>query len=65
MGTARKIQYILNKKGERTSVVLPLSEYEKLIEDLGDLRSIEERRRAKPISIKEVKTRWVKKRLNG
>ncbi len=65
MGTARKIQYVYNNKGEQTSVILPISEYEQLIEDLGDLRSIEERRGAKPISLNEVEQRRLKKKLNG
>jgi hypothetical protein len=38
------LQYLTNEKGRKTAVVLPLSEYERLLEDLDDLRVIAERR---------------------
>ena len=38
------VQYLINDRGERTAVVLPLSEYEKLMEDLADLAVVAERR---------------------
>jgi len=38
------VQYLTNNRGERTAVVLPLSEYEKLMEDLADLAVVAERR---------------------
>jgi hypothetical protein len=38
------LQYLTNEKGRKTAVVLPLEEYEKLLEDLDDLRVIAERR---------------------
>jgi PHD/YefM family antitoxin component YafN of YafNO toxin-antitoxin module len=38
------VQYLTNDRGERTAVVLPLSEYEKLMEDLADLAVVAERR---------------------
>ena len=31
------LQYLTDERGERTAVVLPISEYEKLLEDLEDL----------------------------
>ena len=37
-------QYLTDEHGERTDVVLPISEYEQLLEDLDDLAVIAERR---------------------
>ena len=31
------VKYITDEHGERTAVVLPISDYEKLLEDLDDL----------------------------
>ena len=39
-----KPQYIYNKSGEKTFVVLPVKEYEQLLEDLYDLSIIADRR---------------------
>jgi hypothetical protein len=44
------VQYLTNDRGERTAVVLPLPEYEKLMEDLSDLAVIAERREEPTIS---------------
>ena len=49
--------YIVNDKGKKTSVVLPLSRYRRLLEDLHDLAVVAERRRERPIPIAEVKRR--------
>jgi hypothetical protein len=38
------VKYITNDQGERTAVVLPISDYEKLLEDLEDLVVVAERR---------------------
>ena len=37
-------QYLVDEHGERTAVVLPISDYEKLLEDLEDLATVAERR---------------------
>ena len=39
-----KNQFIVDEKGNRVSVVLPLDEYEELLEDLRDLAVVAERR---------------------
>ena len=39
-----KVRYIVDEKGERTAVVLPINEYKELLEDLHDLVVIAERR---------------------
>ncbi len=38
------LQYLTDAHGDRTAVVLPISDYEKLLEDLDDLAVIAERR---------------------
>ena len=38
------VRYITDEGGERTAVVLPISDYEKLLEDLEDLAVVAERR---------------------
>ncbi|MBV9007683.1 MAG: hypothetical protein JO354_00740 [Verrucomicrobia bacterium] len=38
------VQYLTDEQGERTAVLLPISAYEKLLEDLDDLAVAAERR---------------------
>lgn len=38
------LQYLTDDSGQRTAVVLPISDYEKLLEDLEDLAVVAERR---------------------
>ena len=38
------VQYLTDDRGERTTVLLPISAYEKLLEDLDDLAVVAERR---------------------
>jgi hypothetical protein len=37
-------EYITDREGNRKSVILPIGEYEQLLEDLDDLAAIAERR---------------------
>lgn len=37
-------KYVLDSTGQRTEVIIPLADYEKLIEDLEDLAAIADRR---------------------
>lgn len=41
---SQSLQYLTNEHGERTAVVLPITDYEKLLEDLDDLATVAERR---------------------
>ena len=43
-------QYITNEDGKRTSVILPIVEFKKLLEDIEDLASVAERREEPTIS---------------
>lgn len=41
---SQSLHYITDEQGARSAVVLPISEYQKLLEDLADLAAIAERR---------------------
>ena len=47
-------QYVTDKKGKKTAVILPIEEFEELLEDLQDLAVLAERRDEPPVSHKEV-----------
>lgn len=53
-------QYITNQSGKKTAVLLPIAEFEQLLEDLDDLAKIAERRDEEIVShddlITELKT---------
>ncbi len=49
------VQYLTDKKGKKTAVVLPIEDYEKLREDLDDLAVIAERRDEETIPHAEFK----------
>lgn len=54
MSTALHPQYITDANGARVSVVLPIREYEELLEDLSDLAALAERRDEPTIPHEEV-----------
>lgn len=56
-------QYIVDEKGQKTAVVLPVEEYEELLEDLHDLAVIAERRDEPTITFEELKRRLKKNGL--
>jgi PHD/YefM family antitoxin component YafN of YafNO toxin-antitoxin module len=49
-----KAQFITDQKGKKTSVILPLAEYEALLEDLDDLAVIAERAKEPTIPLEQV-----------
>lgn len=53
-------KYVVNAKNQKTSIILPLKENNKLMEDLHDLSIIAERKNEPTISFKEVKNRLKK-----
>ncbi len=55
-------QYVVDRKGGKTAVLLPYKRYEQLLEDLHDLAVVAERREETPISWEEMKRRL---RKNG
>lgn len=63
MSLAKKTEFIYDAKGKKLAVILPISKYEQLLEDLEDLKTIEERRHEKSIPFSEIKKR--RKKKNG
>jgi len=47
------VKYITDDRGERTAVVVPIADYEKLLEDLEDLAVVVERREEPTIPHKQ------------
>ncbi|MBJ7900614.1 MAG: hypothetical protein GC158_12005 [Cyanobacteria bacterium RI_101] len=43
-------EFVINQQGEKHSVILPISEFEELIEDLEDLAAVAERKDESTIS---------------
>ncbi len=54
---AVKEQFIVDERGDRIAVILPLDEYEQLQEDLHDLAVVAERRTESTITLEELKKR--------
>jgi hypothetical protein len=50
-------QYIVDRDGNRQAVIVPLRNYERLLEDLHDLAVVAERRDEEKISLEEMKRR--------
>ena len=50
-------QFIVNAKGRKTAILLPLRQYRKLMEDLHDLAIVAERRQAKAVPLEDMKRR--------
>ncbi|MCE5298715.1 MAG: type II toxin-antitoxin system Phd/YefM family antitoxin [Methanoregulaceae archaeon] len=50
-------QYVIDEKGNKVAVILPLTEYQHLKEDLHDLAMVAERRDEGTISLAEIKKR--------
>jgi hypothetical protein len=44
------LQYITDETGEKTSVIVPLAEFQELLEDIEDLATVAERREESTIS---------------
>ncbi len=57
MGVA---QYVVDSDGKKVGVILPLEQYEKLMEDLHDLAVIAERHSEKTITLAEMRRRLKK-----
>ncbi|HYH87305.1 MAG TPA: hypothetical protein VEX60_17770 [Pyrinomonadaceae bacterium] len=45
-----EVQYITNQEGEKTAVIVPIGEFEELLEDVEDLAAVAERRDEPTIS---------------
>lgn len=49
--------YITSPSGRKKAVVLPIRDYQRLLEDLHDLGVVAERREEYPVSLAEMKKR--------
>jgi PHD/YefM family antitoxin component YafN of YafNO toxin-antitoxin module len=49
-----EVQYITNQDGEKTAVIVPIEEFEELLEDVEDLAAVAERRDEPTISHDEL-----------
>ena len=52
-------QYITDDRGDKLAVVIPISDYKELMEDVSDLAAVAERRDEQTVSLAEVKKRLV------
>ena len=50
-------QYITSSTGRKKAVILPIREYQRLLEDLHDLTVVAERHEEYPVSLDEIKKR--------
>jgi hypothetical protein len=60
----KKIQFVVNEKGSKKSVLLPIKEYEQLLEDMEDLALMAERKNEPTESLDVVKKRLEEKWKN-
>ncbi len=52
-------QYLTDEHGEKVAVVMPMADYEELMEDVADLACVAERRDEGRISLAELKEQLV------
>jgi PHD/YefM family antitoxin component YafN of YafNO toxin-antitoxin module len=50
-------RFVVDREGRRQAVIVPMAEYERLMEDLHDLAVVAERRDEETISLEEMKQR--------
>lgn len=55
--SSAKQQFVVDSQGNRTAVILPLEEYEQLLDDLRDLAVVAERRNEGTLTLDELKKR--------
>jgi hypothetical protein len=59
-----EVQYVTNQSGEKTAVIVPIEEFEELLEDVEDLAAVAERRDEPTISHDELLTELKQDGLN-
>ncbi|RKX84446.1 MAG: hypothetical protein DRP57_05900 [Spirochaetes bacterium] len=50
-----KAKYLIDETGKKTAVILPVKEYDELVEDLHDLAVIAERKNEPAVDFEELK----------
>lgn len=53
--------FVVDSKGRKTAVILPIDQFEEMVEDMHDLAIVAERRGETPISAGELKKRLKKR----
>ena len=53
-------QYVIDEKGQKTAVIIPVEDYEEHLEDIHDLAIIAERRDEPTIAFEELKKKLKK-----
>jgi PHD/YefM family antitoxin component YafN of YafNO toxin-antitoxin module len=56
-------QYVIDEKGQKTAVIIPVEEYEELLEDIHDLAIIAERRGEPTITFEELEKKLGRRKL--
>jgi hypothetical protein len=56
---AMNTRYLTDERGERVAVVIPIADYEDLMEDVADLACVAERRDEERISLAELKKQLI------
>jgi len=56
MGVVQE-RFVVDTRGKKTGIILPLRRYRRLMEDLHDLAVVAERREEAPITLEEMKRR--------
>ena len=59
MTTPVKEQYIIDREGNKTAVILSIEQYKQMLEDLHDLAIVAERRSEQPVSLAKMQE-WLK-----
>ncbi len=59
-----KLRFLVDERGRRRSVIVPIKEYRELMEDLADLATFAERKDEPAESLESVKKRLEKKWQN-
>lgn len=52
-------QFLTDESGKRVAVVLPVEDYEDLMEDVSDLAAVAERRNEERVTLEQVKQRLI------
>ena len=52
-------QFLTDESGKRVAVVLPVEDYDDLMEDISDLAAVAERRNEDRVTLTEVKERLI------
>lgn len=57
--SAMNTRFLTDESGKRVAVVLPMEDYEELMEDVSDLAAVAERRNEERVTLEEVKQRLI------